>query len=250
MTEKIAPLYRTVDDLDPAAASALLQFGLALADTKHCMGRRLSEWVNGAPALEASVGAAAMTQDELGHARSLYVILRDLPGAPPELGTETDLDRADFFNPALLDTPYPAWFDVIAALVLLDQSLTVVIESTRESAFAPLQQRAGKILQEESFHRIFGESWLARLAGGETHAKMQSAVERIWNVADNWFGPPDDSALAALVGGGILSSSPETLRAAWLGRVSPLLQKNGLAIPDAVPAWERWEAARREVRSG
>lgn len=247
MSDRPVPLLRAVDDLDPDTASALLQFGLALADTKHRMGRRLSEWVNGAPALEASVGAAAMTQDELGHARSLYVILRDLPGAPPELGWDTDLDRAEFFNPTLLDVPYPSWFDVIAALVLLDQSLTVVIEATRESAFVPLQQRAGKILQEESFHRIFGESWLARLAGkDDTRQRMQSALERIRPVAFHWFGPPDDAAVVALVGAGILSAGPDALRSAWLGRVRPAVEKNGLRLPDA-PVAGMWDAARRQV---
>ncbi len=77
--------FRTVAELAPTTAAGLLKFGMALADTKHRLGQRLSEWVNGAPALEAAVGACAMTQDELGHARSLFAMLRDFPGAPPEL---------------------------------------------------------------------------------------------------------------------------------------------------------------------
>ena len=47
--------FRNVSDLDPGLAAALLAWGLALADTKYLLGRRLSEWVNGAPALEAAV---------------------------------------------------------------------------------------------------------------------------------------------------------------------------------------------------
>ena len=42
----------------------------SLADNKSALGRRYAEWAVSAPTLESAVAAAAMAQDELGHARS------------------------------------------------------------------------------------------------------------------------------------------------------------------------------------
>ena len=51
----------------------------SLADNKYVLGRRYAEWCTGAPMLESAVAAAAMAQDELGHARSFYPLLRGFP---------------------------------------------------------------------------------------------------------------------------------------------------------------------------
>ena len=42
----------------------------SLADNKAALGRRYAEWAVSAPTLESAVAAAAMAQDELGHARA------------------------------------------------------------------------------------------------------------------------------------------------------------------------------------
>jgi len=75
--------------VDNTALFAVLS---SLADNKHAIGRRYAYWSNGAPALEAAVAAAAMTQDELGHARTLYPLLEDFAQAqsiPGELDPMT-----------------------------------------------------------------------------------------------------------------------------------------------------------------
>jgi phenylacetate-CoA oxygenase PaaI subunit len=244
--------YHNANDLDPELSASLLHWGLALADTKYLLGRRLSEWVNGAPALEAAVGAAAMTQDELGHARSLYSFLRDFPGAPEELGTEFDLRRSDFFSPGKLEKPMKTWSDVIAANVLFDRALNIVFDATRESQFGPLAQRAAKILQEESFHRIYGDSWLARLArsDGEKRSNLEESLESTWSLADAWIGPASDPVTKPLVAAGILAASPGALRERWLAQVNPLLAKHGLNTTMPEPDWTRWNADRREISYG
>ena len=50
----------------------------SLADNKAALGRRYAEWAISAPTLESAVAAAAMAQDELGHARSTYPVLKAL----------------------------------------------------------------------------------------------------------------------------------------------------------------------------
>ena len=48
----------------------------SLADNKGALGRRYGEWAVSAPTVEAAVAAAAMAQDELGHARATYPVRR------------------------------------------------------------------------------------------------------------------------------------------------------------------------------
>ena len=50
----------------------------SLADNKAALGRRYAEWAVSAPTLESAVAAAAMAQDELGHSRSTYPVLKSL----------------------------------------------------------------------------------------------------------------------------------------------------------------------------
>ncbi len=242
--------YQRVEELDGRAAAALLQWGLSLADTKHRIGIRTSEWVNGGPALEAAVGASAMTQDELGHARSLYAILKDFPGVPPGIGAENDLEaRDDYYCPHQLHDPWPSWLDVIAVNVLLDRATTIAVAATRDSAYGPLKGRTAKILQEEEFHRIFGDSWLAKLSrmGPDIRGRLQASLDHFWGTAVAWFGPDDDDTVMALYNQGILNAPPAQMRQSWLDEVTPLLQKHGLTIPPSQLDWAGWQAAYREI---
>ncbi|MFQ5399253.1 MAG: Phenylacetic acid catabolic protein [Anaerolineae bacterium] len=244
-----------VEDLDAATADALLRWGLALADTKHRIGMRTSEWVNGTPALEAAVGASALTQDELGHARSYFSMLRQFPGAPEAIGFENDLAARDvYYNPRVLNTPWASWLDVIAVNVLLDRALHIAVAATSTSTYAPLRQRAAKVVQEEDYHRIFGDSWLARLAAREDALpqRLQDSLNRFWGTAVAWFGPPDDAisddAISArLYDAGILNATPAQMRARWEDQVTALLSKNNLTPPDMKPDWSNWHPAHRDT---
>src|SRR5919109_1008978 len=65
--------------LDAALQGPMFALLSSLADNKYVLGRRYAEWCTGAPMLESAVAAAAMAQDELGHARSFYPLLRGFP---------------------------------------------------------------------------------------------------------------------------------------------------------------------------
>ena len=243
--------YHSSDELRAEAAEALLRWALALADTKHRLGLRNSEWVNGTPALEAAVGASALTQDELGHARSYFAFLREFPGAPDALGFENDLEsRDEFYCPRILETPWESWLDMIAVNVLLDRALSIAVEATRDSVYGPLHSRSGKILQEERFHRIFGDSWLARLAArdDDVPARLQEAIDTYWPTALAWIGPDDDRITMTLYSDGVLNATPDEMRRRWLEQVTSLLEKNGLRVPDTSPDWANWDDAYRDIQ--
>ena len=75
------------DVIDPATLSAdqktaLERLILTLADSKRVMGIRYSDWNLGAPSVETGIAMSSMTQDEWGHARLLYAMLKPLGGDP------------------------------------------------------------------------------------------------------------------------------------------------------------------------
>lgn len=249
-TSEAAESIQHVDDLKPEVVEALLRWALALADTKHTIGMRISEWVNGTPALEAAVGASALTQDELGHARAYFAFLRDFPGAPDALGFENDLEARDvYYNPRILNEPWDSWLEMVAVNVLLDRALSVAVAATQNSVFAPIRTRAAKILQEEEYHRVFGDTWLARLAarGDQRTNRLQEAINRYWPVSLAWFGPGNDRIAGTLHQDNVLGATPEQMRARWLEQATPLLERHGLAVPEDEPEWSRWNDAFRDL---
>jgi phenylacetate-CoA oxygenase PaaI subunit len=197
-----------------------------LADNKYLLGRRFSEWTNRAPALEAAVAAAAMTQDELGHARSLYATLKNTPDAPEAYLNEGR--RAQLVGAPILEQPFQHWAEFVAAVGLFDRAMTLVFEAARNSSYEPLRQRAAKILQEEWFHWQYGQGWLQQLAAGpKTHAAMQAAVNRFWQPTADWLAAIQEDS----TGESMLTASAEALRPRWLNETGDLLSKCGLTMP-------------------
>ena len=100
----------------------------SLADNKAALGRRYADWAISAPTLESAVAAAAMAQDELGHARC------HLPGAKA-LGAEIADEGHVHGHPlALLDDQLPDWTALIAANLLVDGVLTTFVAACAGSS--------------------------------------------------------------------------------------------------------------------
>ncbi|CAA9465715.1 MAG: hypothetical protein AVDCRST_MAG13-21 [uncultured Solirubrobacteraceae bacterium] len=213
----------------------------SLADNKAALGRRYGEWAVSAPTLEAAVAAAAMAQDELGHARSTYPVLKAL-GA----GGEADVDAGRRL--ALLDEELPDWTSVIAANALVDAVLTTFVAACVDSTVAPMAQRARKILQEEGSHRVHAEAWVRRLcrSPGEREALL-ARLEEVWQHAGRWLGPEDDPGFRAAMEAGMIAHPPAAQRAQvrdWLLTLLAAEGAGGVAL--AEPAdWTGWDPALR-----
>lgn len=249
-------------DFSPKTQGVLLNLLLQLADNKYVLGKRYAEWANSAPLLEAAVAAAAMTQDELGHARSIYPLFRTFPTAPPVLKKEED--RTNLINIAFLDQSFGSWIEFVAANFLFDQALSVVFEAARESVFEPLKQRAAKILQEEQFHAMYGATWVRSLAQKDSPARDQLAdtLRRMWPEVICWLGQPGEKYQQYALDEGLLCDDVDTLRQKFLRRVGPLLQEMGYHLPISYRAdanrweisgslpWDKWDAKTRRLEKG
>ncbi|GHO42329.1 Phenylacetic acid catabolic protein [Ktedonospora formicarum] len=230
----------------------------SLADNKQAIGRRYAYWCNGAPALEAAVAAAAMTQDELGHARTLYPLLEDFVQAqavPEQIKPTT---RTLHYHLCALDQDFTGWCDFVATNFLVDTALTTFFEAAQNSTYEPLGTRARKIIQEEQLHFVHAEGWVRRLngPGGGVRRALQTSLARFWEEALCWFGPPDDATIQALLRNGIINASPDELRARYLSKIMPILNELELEVPiplgpqgqpsQSLP-WTRWNRTTRRL---
>lgn len=243
---------------DHAALFAIIS---SLADNKQAIGRRYAYWCNGAPALEAAVAAAAMTQDEIGHARTLYPLLDNFTQAeadPKQVEPET---RTLHCHLALLDNEFQGWSDFVATNFLFDTALTTFFEAAQNSSYEPLRQRARKIVQEERIHAMHGEGWVRRLAkaGGAVRSTLAAALNRLWKETLCWFGPNDDPIMQQLYREGILDATPDELRSRYLQKIMPTLNSLDLDVPASFDAttkrwepsqplpWSNWDATGRRL---
>jgi phenylacetate-CoA oxygenase PaaI subunit len=228
-----------------------------LADNKYFLGRRYAEWCSAAPTLESGVAAAAMAQDELGHARALYPLLRDLAPTGADLAdlAQNDPDtRTRHVSLVALAEPFSGWEDFVAANFLIDTALTVIFAAATASTFEPLAARSRKVLQEEHVHALHGDGWVRRLA--RRAAPLRAAIERAllmpWDEVLCWFGPA--GAPGPLAQQRVLDAAPDVLRGRFLARIGPTVAELGLPLPlrrggkagvwalTAELPWARWDA--------
>jgi ring-1,2-phenylacetyl-CoA epoxidase subunit PaaC len=174
-----------------------------------------------------------MAQDEIGHARLLYEIL----GGQLDLKADEVAYRRPpeaFRNAHLLERPRTNWAFTIVRQYLYDQFDHLRLEALAESRLAPLAQATAKILREEKYHVMYGETWMARLTGGdaETRGRVEAALALAWPDVLGLFEPlPGEDLLLAA---GTLPQPMAALQATWLERVSPALRGWGLALPGGI----------------
>ncbi|HEY2653893.1 MAG TPA: Phenylacetic acid catabolic protein [Solirubrobacteraceae bacterium] len=227
--------------VDAATATMISLIG-SLADNKGALGRRYGEWAVSAPTIESAVAAAAMAQDELGHARSTYPVLA-------KLGVERDDEGLDAGHPLrVLERELPDWASFIAANLMIDGILTTFVASARSSSIEPLAQRARKILQEEGAHRIHAEAWLRRMCRSDAGDRdlLLARIEEMWSEAARWPGPAEHPGYAAAVAEGMVAEGPVAVRGQvrdWLARL--LAAEQATVMLDDPSDWASWDERQR-----
>jgi ring-1,2-phenylacetyl-CoA epoxidase subunit PaaC len=225
------------------ARETMVSFVGALADNKAALGRRYGEWAISAPTLESAVAAAAMAQDELGHARSTYPVLKALGAEPPDERAFGGDHRL-----ALLDDELPDWASFIAANLLIDGVLTTFVAACVDSSQTQMAQRARKILQEEGSHRVHAEAWAKRLCRSSAceRERLLARLEQTWEQAGRWPGPDEDPGTAAALRAGMIAMGAARQRALVRDWLVGLLADEGVTIELPEPSdWSRWDATRR-----
>lgn len=199
----------TAQELTADQRAALRRLILGLADTKRLLGIRYSDWLLGAPSIETGIAASSMCQDEWGHARLLYAMLKDLDDDPQVI--EHDRPAEAYTSADPLDVECPDWPSLVAMNVVVDGALTVALEGFGEGRYEMAQSRVPKMLAEEAFHRDFGHAWFRRLAAvPEARALLVGAVDRYLPRMLAWLSP-DDATHRTLADAGITRTAAELL---------------------------------------
>jgi ring-1,2-phenylacetyl-CoA epoxidase subunit PaaC len=233
----------TTTSADATARSCMASLIGSLAENKAALGRRYAEWAVSAPTLESAVAAAAMAQDELGHARSTYPVLKALGVEVGDEGLEGSGNRL-----ALLDSELPDWTAFIAANLLVDGVLTTFVAACVDSSLTQMAQRAKKIMQEEGSHRVHGEAWAKRLcrAGERERDALLGRLQETWEHAGRWIGPGDDPGYRAALDAGMVRRHPAHQREQVRTWLVDLLAGEGVAIAlDEPEDWSGWDPTTR-----
>lgn len=219
-----------------APVAALRRRVLALADTKRLLGIRYSDWLLGAPSIEDGIACSGMAQDEWGHARLLYSLLKEWGEEP----TPVEQDRAPeaYANAPALDAPLSDWSDVVAAMYVVDGALSVALEGLGSGGFEVAAGRIPKMLGEERYHADLASAWFRRLAsgGGDGHQAIRHAVERVLPSTLAWLAPEDEAHTALAAAG--LDAPADDLASGWLERISQGLELLELEAPTRPAEWD------------
>ncbi len=227
--------------LDTGQRDALVRLIVSLADSKRLMGIRYSDWTLGAPSLETGVSMASMTQDEWGHARLLYAMLKTLGMDPGPFEYERPGDK--FASMSALDREPSDWTGIVALMVLADGALSTMLRSFAEGTSEQARRRVPKMLAEEEYHTSMGEAWYRRLAGsgGESRRLLASATQEMLPGLVSWVGV-DDTAARRMVALGVLDSSEARLNA-FRDKVREFVALVGMDI-DTVIGISEWDEVR------
>lgn len=244
--------WKAAANVPEALQEPLARVLLSLADNKRLLGMRYSEWILGAPTLEAGIACSAMAQDEWGHGRILYAMLKDFGRDPGPLEHERESDQ--YLSSELMDTAPDEWPLLLALNALLDTALSVQCQALSESRYTPLHYKMGKLLDEERFHFEHARGWTGRLADTDAgRAALAEAYGAAIGPCLRWFGRSDGEIWLALSAEGVIDGGPDEQRKRWIERVGPMLDAVGLERPSPAGAdldWDGWDDDRRRTGSG
>jgi ring-1,2-phenylacetyl-CoA epoxidase subunit PaaC len=239
-------------ELSTEARGAVRDLILVMADSKRLLGMRYAGWILGAPELEAGIACASMAQDEWGHGRLLYALLKDFDEDVDRL--EHGREPAEYASMEVLDSSPQSWHELVACNTLVDGALSVQLEAFGDSTYPMLRQRVEKMLDEERFHAAHGAAWVRRLAAGgdESRSAMKTAIERIGPAVFRWFGP-DSERSTMLVESGVAGAAGSELRLRLADRIETLLIDafGEMPVNSADPTFDGFdEATRRTLPDG
>lgn len=245
-------------DLDDDARLGLQTTVIALSDTKLLLGYHYGEWTFGPPAIEAGIAACSMAQEEFGHTRLFNRILKrefDI-----EIDPLNDTRPPDVFaSIAFLDRAFKSWADLVAANVVVDQALSLVVSAFAEQGFDPIARITDKMLLEERFHYAHAEGWVRLMEeqGGAPREALRESVSRAIRDTSAFFGPSGHDA--TLVTAGLKHTDDDGLRQRLLDRLASLLSEpeavgltsgdQGWTLSEPL-SWDDWDAARRRLNRG
>jgi ring-1,2-phenylacetyl-CoA epoxidase subunit PaaC len=226
------PEFDDLGDLSDRQQAALEALLFRLADDELVVAERYTEWQVRAPTLESDISIGNIAQDELGHARLWYELLKQLGYDETELIWERD--PADFTHSTLTELPFAEgdWADAVVRSYLYDEAEDVRLHALESSSVRAVRDRVGKVLAEEDYHLEYARAWLERLAGDEaSHERLQAALDRLFPYALTLFEPVGEVE-EDVDEFGFRTAPLSEMRDEWLSRVETTLEDLDIEVPE------------------
>lgn len=201
-----------------------------MADDLLIMGHRNGEWTGFGPLLEEDIAFSSMAQDKIGQSLALYQVLNQLGEQDPD--TIAFMRNAEQFHCChLVEQPNGEYDFSLVRHFLYDHADFLRFDSLTTSTFEPLAKVARKFKGEVKYHIFHGDTFLMKLGTGtgESHARMQKALDDTFNLALGIFEPSQYED--QLISEGIFIGEKE-LQKRWLETIKPVIEKAGLALPE------------------
>jgi ring-1,2-phenylacetyl-CoA epoxidase subunit PaaC len=214
----------------------LFQYLLRLGDSPLILAQRLGEWVGHAPVLEEDIAQTNVGLDLLGQARLWLAYAGEVESRCKAGGRDEDQlaflrDAGSFRNLLIVEQPNGSFADTTARQFLFDAWHVLLLRALAGSTDARVAGIAAKSAKEAAYHVERSGDWVIRLGDGtgESHARMQAAVDDLWMYTGEMFTV--DAVELALVETG-LAADVRTLAAPWRRHVDAVFAAATLEVPD------------------
>lgn len=206
------------------------EFLYKMADDLLIIGHRNSEWTGFGPLLEEDIAFSSMAQDKIGQALALYTILNQMGEQDPDT-IAFMRNSPQFHCSQLVEYPIGEYDFSLVRHFLYDHADFLRYEALTTSSFTPLAKVARKFKGEVKYHVFHADTFLMKLGNGngESHARMQAALDNTFNLALGIFEPSEYEQ--QLINEGIFIGE-KALQERWLEAITPVILKAGLRVPE------------------
>lgn len=212
---------------------ALFEYLLRLGDNTLILGHRVSEWCGHAPVLEEDIALANTALDLIGQTQLWLGLAGEVEGKGRDADTLAFLrDAWDFRNLLLVEVPNGDFGRTLMRQFLFDAFHSILLGKLMKSSEPRVAEIAEKASKEVSYHLERSADTVVGLGDGtgESHARMQAALDYLWPYVGEMFTA--DAVDAEMADAGI-APDPASLRADYDALVGKVLAEATLEIPDS-----------------
>ncbi|MEM7643428.1 MAG: 1,2-phenylacetyl-CoA epoxidase subunit PaaC [Pseudomonadota bacterium] len=211
---------------------ALVEFLCRMGDNTLVLGHRVSEWCGQAPVLEEDIALANVALDLIGQTQMWLGLAAEVEG----LGRSADdlamlRDVWDFRNVLLVEQPNGDFGQTLIRQFLFDQWHVAMLGALAGSGDPRVAEIAAKAVKEVRYHAERSADLVERLGDGtgESHRRMQAALDRLWPYVGELFA---DDAVDEAMAEAQVAPLPSSLRDRVMAEVEAVLARATLTVPD------------------
>jgi ring-1,2-phenylacetyl-CoA epoxidase subunit PaaC len=188
-----------VTRLTPEQVGAIKHLLVPMADDEWMIAHRGSEWLGLAPDLEEDLAQNSTTQDEMGHAQRLYMLLHDMGLAEPE-DWVYNRDPLHWHHAVLTAKPRDGWAEWVVRRYLYEVADWVRRDALSHIPYPPLVASLHKMDREEAYHLAHYRTLMATLAHGGPTSRgfLMQALTDDWPLTADlfqWVGSAENWAI-------------------------------------------------------